>query len=166
MRMTLVLCVVSWKLKSHQFMHTCLSHETNEQKSRRPRSVFMTDPVTGPLLLSTLYVRTLVTCIYVKIWNSNPVPYAHCGVIFGNMCHGFLIGGVSVPEWPAVWRWAWWWMGGHRKGWIESEKLLTRGGGSQTWQGELGYCGSHFHNVHHCSNWVHTDQLSVLMTVI
>lgn len=110
--------------------------------------------------------KTLVTCIYVKIWNSNPVPYAHCGVIFGNMCHGFLIRGVSVPEWPAVWRWVWWWMGGHRKGWIESEKLLTRGGGSQTWQGELGYCGSHFHNVHHCSNWVQTYQLSVLMIAI
>lgn len=70
-------------------MHTCLSHERNEQKSRRPRSVFMADPVTGLLLLSTLYVRILVTCIYVKIWNSNPVPYAHCGVILVTCAMGF-----------------------------------------------------------------------------
>lgn len=35
------------KMKSHQFIHTCISCKTDQQKSRHHCSVFMGDPIIG-----------------------------------------------------------------------------------------------------------------------
>lgn len=126
-------------------------------------------PACRLLLLNTLYVCKEIRCIC--MWNMEWLLCTICPLL-GCFLHVpcCLIGRDFAPEKPAVWRWEWSWMGGHRKGWMESGKLLTQDGGSGTWQGALQYAvGIFSQNVNDCDVSIcifNNCQVSVLIIAI
>lgn len=107
------------KIKSYQFIYTCIPCKTNQQKSRHCTVPYLWVPQLWArrllLLLNTLYVYMEIRCM--RIWN---MVYLLCTICpplgYFSCVQCCLMERVVVPMHPAVWRWGPSWMDGHRKG--------------------------------------------------